>query len=73
VSLYELPDEMYSASMPRAVCSACGNAVMRRYHRVYLRATWRPQTEVLCPDCWGVICSWASRFAFTQLELPLGS
>jgi hypothetical protein len=69
MSLYELPDEMYCASMPRAVCSACAHTILRRHHRVYLRATWRPQTDVLCPECWKAVCAWAFRFALTQLSL----
>lgn len=66
-----LAENLFVASLPAAVCSACGDGMKRRSHRVMLRATWRPKNETLCPDCWRVITEWAARFALRQMELDL--
>ncbi len=66
-----LTASLFEASLPRAICNACGDTIRRREPRVMLRATWRPANEILCRGCWRVITEWASRFALTQLELPL--
>ena len=60
-----LPD-IWEASLPAATCLPCGRIIPRRQHRIVLRASWRKASETLCPDCWGLICQWASRFALQQ-------
>jgi predicted RNA-binding Zn-ribbon protein involved in translation (DUF1610 family) len=63
--------ELYVAALPERSCSACGDTIARRAHRVTLRASWRAGWEYLCPNCWDVIVRWAARFALQQRELPL--
>jgi len=68
------PSEMasfYQHTLPQADCTACGRIIPRRRHRIYLRASWAPKGDVLCPRCWSIVCQWASRFALQQAELPL--
>jgi len=57
---------MFGATLPQVKCSACHRVIPRRRHRVHLRVSWRESAEDLCPECWGTICSWAARFAYTQ-------
>jgi DNA-directed RNA polymerase subunit RPC12/RpoP len=64
-------DGFFSATLPQVKCNACGRIIARRRHRMQLRASWRDRTEYLCPQCWNMVVSWASRFALQQLELPL--
>ena len=66
------PDEIFVMSLPAEKCSACGAPIARRSHRVWIRASWRPSCEPLCPGCWAIICQWAARFALMQTELELG-
>lgn len=61
---------LFQSSLPEVTCNACGDLVRRREPRMMLRASWRSQTEYLCPTCWGSIVQWAKRFALQQLELP---
>lgn len=65
-----LLENVFIASLPKAMCAACGDDIARRAHRVMLRASWRQGPEALCPSCWSVIVQWASRFALQQMELP---
>lgn len=60
-------NDLFMMSQPAATCTACGDRIQRRQHRVWVRATWRAQRDILCPECWGVICEWAKRFALQQL------
>jgi len=73
-SVFDVPehlDDIWEASLPAATCLPCGAAIPRRQHRVVIRASWRNASETLCPSCWGLICSWASRFALQQGVLDL--
>lgn len=66
-----LVDDLYVHTLPPAVCAACHGHIARRKNRVVIRASWRQQNEILCPECWGAICQWARRFALQQMVLPL--
>jgi hypothetical protein len=66
-----LTDDLFTNSLPSAECTVCKGRISRREPRVQIRASWRKANDTLCPACWGTIISWASRFAFRQLELPL--
>lgn len=66
-----LVDSLFQASLPQQTCAACHRIIPRRRPRITIRASWRPEPDHLCPQCWRVICEWAARFAHTQLELPL--
>jgi hypothetical protein len=66
-----LVDDLYIYMLPAAACTTCNRHIARRQNRVVIRATWRQQNEILCPECWGVICEWARRFALRKAELPL--
>ncbi len=66
-----LTESLFQASLPRAICNACGDTLQRREPRVFIRATWRTNQEQLCRGCWRAITEWASRFALHQMELPL--
>jgi hypothetical protein len=68
---HTLAQQLYEASLPKAQCSACHDPIERRQHRVTLRFSWHEDYDYLCPGCWRVIVSWASRFALEQAELPL--
>lgn len=65
-----LLEDVFIASLPKTTCTACGDDLPRRSHRVMVRASWRPATENLCPSCWSVITEWAARFALRQADLP---
>ncbi len=67
----DLAAQMYVASLPMVTCTACGNRIPRRKHRMTMRASWRNQWEHLCPTCWYQVCEWASLFALQQIELPI--
>lgn len=67
-----LVDAIYTAGLPETTCSGCIRKIERRKPRVTLRASWRDNTDCLCPECWHTICAWASRFALIQTELDLG-
>lgn len=66
-----LTESLFVASLPQVKCKPCGRLIARRKHRVQIRASWMAETEVLCPQCWSVICAWGAGFALQQLELPL--
>ena len=62
---------LFGGMLAAESCTACHTAIKRRRHRVYIRATWQDGRDVLCPQCWNVICSWARRFVLDQLALDL--
>jgi hypothetical protein len=61
----------FTMTLPQIRCTTCGRAIARRKHRIQIKASWRVQTETLCPECWHTVCEWASRFALAQLPLPI--
>ena len=63
-------DDLFEASLPSATCTACGQHIARRHHRVKIRASWRNLNDTLCPGCWNTVCQWAARFALAQGILP---
>lgn len=65
-----LTESLFVSSLPAVPCTACGDQINRREHRVMLRASWRPAQENLCSECWTVITQWAARFALQQMHLP---
>ncbi len=65
-----LSDELEGRRLPAAACTACGRRIKRRGSRVIIFPTWRRSPDALCPQCWLVICAWASKFALLQLALP---
>jgi hypothetical protein len=67
---HTVAESLFTASLPQARCNSCRTLIQRRDHRVMLRATWRPEADVLCRDCWYTVCEWATRFCLQQIELP---
>lgn len=67
-----LEADLRQASLPSVICAACRREVPRRSHRVYVRPTWRKETDALCQRCWLVLVEAAAgMILLLQEPLPL--